>query len=500
LYRVGTPDGVKDTTDPGEEKFLFCPGNTVRLTFKLVNAGPTVRVAVSCTLLDHAIPETSSACYDSHDPRRTPSGKIEDVVRLLQEGETAHVSFDYALPAWAACGPYGVTAEVSDTESGENPRVLAHFGRGLQFRVWAPSVSVPILVYHDVSVFPGPYRLTSTLLDQQLTALKAYGYEGVKLADFLSYRTGAPAPQKPVVLTFDDGKLNQQELAVPILERHGFTASFFIITSKATAGADAMGSYIQWPGIRAMRDAGFEIGSHSITHPLLTRVSPSEMLHEVTGSKRELERHLGEGSCATFAYPYGDVNAAVQAAVRDAGYHAALAVGWKLKIENTATCNLFALNRIGVSFQHGTILDPSRPGDFFMRLVDPKFPIPNLSVADAVVEDQAGHARTSFTPGETAVVKVKVRNSGSRVEAVASLQLRFGADAEAAPVYDSHVAGQDATGVTLGDEETVVQFTWAVPPDALPGPYFYKCDFLDRYRVLVWNAGRWSEGFLVVKG
>src|SRR5262249_52986902 len=96
--------------------------------------------------------------------------------------------------------------------------------------------------------------------------------------------------------------------------------------------------------VREIQHAGMAIGAHSRTHPTLTAPTV-DLSSEVAGSRADLERKLGTAP-DLFAYPYGDWNARVQAAVRDAGFRAARAFG--RPADSAAAADLFAL--------HGTMV------------------------------------------------------------------------------------------------------------------------------------------------
>lgn len=146
--------------------------------------------------------------------------------------------------------------------------------------------------------------------------LKNEGYQVVPLSEMARrQRTEQALPERTVVLTFDDGFRNFYTEAFPILQAYGFRATVFLVT-------DLCGRYNDWPGnppglrrsqllswteIRELDSAGIEFGSHTRTHPDLTRLSPEQIACEMVDSKAELTDRLGH-DVATFAYPYGRLN------------------------------------------------------------------------------------------------------------------------------------------------------------------------------------------------
>jgi peptidoglycan/xylan/chitin deacetylase (PgdA/CDA1 family) len=137
-------------------------------------------------------------------------------------------------------------------------------------------------------------------------------------------------------VTFDDAFRNVAEHAVPVLERLGMTATVFAATGFAAHGrppdipelaAEARAHpeklrTLTWEDLRALAERGFEIGSHTVTHPHLPRLSDAELERELAESRARCEDELGR-PCPFLAYPFGEHDARVQAAARRAGYEAA---------------------------------------------------------------------------------------------------------------------------------------------------------------------------------
>jgi peptidoglycan/xylan/chitin deacetylase (PgdA/CDA1 family) len=150
----------------------------------------------------------------------------------------------------------------------------------------------------------------------------------------LSGYISTPVSQKRIVIiTFDDGYMDNYSVAYPILRKFGFTATFFITPSYVNTdhiywwdlqGASVSGdqpSYqlLTWQQIREMERAGFEIGSHTCTHAILTKISEVEAWREVDQSRRILSDALGK-SIESFCYPEGRLNKTVIEMVKKTGY------------------------------------------------------------------------------------------------------------------------------------------------------------------------------------
>jgi peptidoglycan/xylan/chitin deacetylase (PgdA/CDA1 family) len=147
----------------------------------------------------------------------------------------------------------------------------------------------------------------------QVSALAAAGYHAVTLDDVLQYWLHAVAlPSKPVVFTFDDGYPGDWQYALPILRAHDWPAVLNL----------QIGNLVPLH-VRQLIAAGWQIASHTFTHPDLTTADATQLRHEVVDSRLWLER-VYRVPVDTFCYPYGHYDDATVAMVRAAGYTAAL--------------------------------------------------------------------------------------------------------------------------------------------------------------------------------
>jgi peptidoglycan/xylan/chitin deacetylase (PgdA/CDA1 family) len=191
------------------------------------------------------------------------------------------------------------------------------------------AVEIPILVYHHV--VPGRPSgsevarllfVTPDGFEQQLKFLRDNGYQSVAfddLADCLEY--GAPLPERPVILSFDDGWENQFTYGFPLLQQYGFTGTFYVVTNYLDHP-----NFMTTDQLKTMIAAGMTIGDHTRSHPPLPSIgNPARLKDEIAGSKALLEERLGV-AIDTFAYPYGSYTASVAAVVKAAGYRTARTV------------------------------------------------------------------------------------------------------------------------------------------------------------------------------
>ncbi len=147
----------------------------------------------------------------------------------------------------------------------------------------------------DLSVLPQAF-------EEQMAYLREAGYHSISLRDLvLHLQAGVELPPNPVVLTFDDGYLDNYTHAYPILERYGFSGTFFIITGLVDKQAEG---HMSWDQVEELHSRGMEIGSHSYTHPDLRGRSDDYIIWQVLGSKEAIEARIGE-PVRFFCYPSG---------------------------------------------------------------------------------------------------------------------------------------------------------------------------------------------------
>lgn len=184
-------------------------------------------------------------------------------------------------------------------------------------------------MYHSVGDGGDRLSVTPAELEAHLDYLRSAGFETITLRDVLDDQGGhGHLPRHPVVLTFDDGYEDAFTAALPRLVARGQRATFFIVSGFC--GADAasrvvQGSrrYVTWPEVKALKNAGMEIGSHSVSHRKLVDLHDADLWTEVRHSRDALEGHLGE-RVELFAYPYNDEMQRVRRAVEKAGYRGAV--------------------------------------------------------------------------------------------------------------------------------------------------------------------------------
>ncbi len=184
------------------------------------------------------------------------------------------------------------------------------------------TVHVPILTWHRVAVFAQEYTksipdetVEPSVFAEEIDALANHGYHPIsQLQLFNALFHGAALPSRPVLLTVDDGYVDDVKTILPILQAHHFVATFYIITHRFHEPG-----FLNTTEVRRLDAAGMDIGAHTRNHVPLATVSASEMTEQISGSRRDLEHVVGH-PVQWFAYPFGSFNDAVIAAVRRAGF------------------------------------------------------------------------------------------------------------------------------------------------------------------------------------
>ncbi len=191
-------------------------------------------------------------------------------------------------------------------------------------------MNVPILMYHQIDAPPPrgtPLRgliVAPGSFAWQMQMLRLLGYRGVSMRDLEPYLTGEKRG-KVVGLTFDDGYQNNVRNALPVLKRHGFTATCYGVSSmiggtnswdRGVVAEKPLMSLDDW---RVWRDAGMDIGSHTRTHADLNTLDTDEARKQIAESRQELMRVL-DCDVRHFCYPYGRFGEVHSRMARDAGY------------------------------------------------------------------------------------------------------------------------------------------------------------------------------------
>jgi peptidoglycan/xylan/chitin deacetylase (PgdA/CDA1 family) len=191
---------------------------------------------------------------------------------------------------------------------------------------------VLVLCYHAVSEhWPARLSITPELLEEHVHLLLERGYVGATFSQAIT----EPPARRTLAVTFDDAFKSVLELAFPILSRAGVPGTVFVPTRQIGGGPMAWPGIDEWVGgpyereltgmsweeIGSLAQSGWEIGSHSRSHPRLTELDDDALAEELSGSRADCAQRLG--ACDSLAYPYGSVDRRVVAAAGAAGYSTA---------------------------------------------------------------------------------------------------------------------------------------------------------------------------------
>jgi peptidoglycan/xylan/chitin deacetylase (PgdA/CDA1 family) len=229
------------------------------------------------------------------------------------------------------------------------------------------SQTVPILLYHSIAEEASAQFRKWAVRPRDFAAQMGYLHENgytpmtvTRLARTIANRR-VPLPERPVVISFDDGFADFYSQAFPVLEFYGFTATLYVVSGYVGGSSqwlqsqgEAERSMLTWEQIAELDAAGVEVGAHTQTHPQLDTLAPGIAREQIQGSKLVLEQRLGK-RVVSFAYPHGYYSPIVRNIVRQAGFISACGVKHAMSSMND---DRFALARIIVA--HGTSISGFR--------------------------------------------------------------------------------------------------------------------------------------------
>jgi poly-beta-1,6-N-acetyl-D-glucosamine N-deacetylase len=285
--------------------------------------------------LEQPVP-TGTACGITPDASALASDHLTQLVDWVTQPETGLTSLIEAV----------------------GPTLSAHFSARPfpEVHEQARLAKVPVMMYHDIlpekEVF---FDVTPEEFEADLQLIRDNGLTPISLDQLVSHlATGIPLPEKPILLSFDDGYEGHYQYVYPLLKKYNYPAVFGIYTAKV--GKDYGRSSLNWEQLREMAaDPLVTIASHSVNHPRdLTELTDDELRQELTESKKILEAELGI-PIRHFVYPEGNYDQRVADAVEQAGYLSALTMNDAENKFAGESDTLLSIERIGQS-QLETIL------------------------------------------------------------------------------------------------------------------------------------------------
>jgi peptidoglycan/xylan/chitin deacetylase (PgdA/CDA1 family) len=224
--------------------------------------------------------------------------------------------------------------EVSD----ENNYEIVQFVPGTVMKIFSDRVELKVLMYHrivtrDENHDENPFSIDEDEFRQQLKMLEHFNFTPITFEDFYLYQKNKlTLPKKPIILTFDDGLKGIYEIAFPLLREFNMRAVIFVMGDRSLHKANwykssdgEACSLITNDQILELREEGFEIGSHGMSHMPLAGMDTKLQVQEVRGSKESIENLLGE-DIYTFSYPYGLFDEHSKKIVKKTGYQFACGV------------------------------------------------------------------------------------------------------------------------------------------------------------------------------
>lgn len=166
---------------------------------------------------------------------------------------------------------------------------------------------LPILMYHYVEPLPPKANaltigltVTPATFEEHLKNIQDKGYQTITFADLV--QSGSTLPEKPIILTFDDGYADAYSNVFPLLEKYRMKGVFYIIT-----GSVEKPGYMTWENIKQLSGSGMEIGAHTVSHFELPKLSWNQQTKEIFGSIETIQASLHK-KVASLAYPVGRYN------------------------------------------------------------------------------------------------------------------------------------------------------------------------------------------------
>ena len=230
-----------------------------------------------------------------------------------------------------------------------------------------PGVRLPIIMYHSILKDPaktGKYVITPKRLEEDLLSLRGNGYETVVVADLIAYvESGVPLPEKPVMITLDDGYLNNLTYLLPLLETYDMRAVISVIGKYSELYSDTPDpnpsyAHLTWADIRTLAESGrVEIQNHSYNmHRQESRRGASrrkgETLEAYTQALTDDVTHLQtllETQCGltptAFVYPYGQLSKGADEILKSLGFQCTMSCEERVNTVTRAEASLFCLGR-----------------------------------------------------------------------------------------------------------------------------------------------------------
>ncbi len=209
---------------------------------------------------------------------------------------------------------------------------------------------VLVLNYHKIDNMNISLSVLPEDFDEQMKYLYEHGYHTITPDELYDSLEGTGTlPDNPVLITFDDGYRDNYDNAYPILQKYGFKATVFVVTSFL----GKYPNYMTWDQAREMDANGISIESHTVDHKSMTDLTDDQLRTELVNSKKKAEQELGH-PVDYMAYPTGTYNLHIAQLVKEAGYKAAFTIKYG-NVDKAS--NIYALERVPVFHTENTNKD-----------------------------------------------------------------------------------------------------------------------------------------------
>jgi peptidoglycan/xylan/chitin deacetylase (PgdA/CDA1 family) len=198
--------------------------------------------------------------------------------------------------------------------------------------------SLIILNFHHVSEVQSAGSLltiSKQILEQHFEIIKESAVPVISLKDLCNT---TETSDLALGITIDDGCMSDYDIIRPLLQTHNFPASFFPIVNQI-----GQNGKMTWSHIKQLHQAGYEIGSHGLSHDILTRMTAEMQMEELLTSKKSIEYQLGQ-EIQSFAFPYGRYDNELLEKAKQAGYKCAFTTGLKINKVFEPGCLFFRWN------------------------------------------------------------------------------------------------------------------------------------------------------------
>lgn len=252
--------------------------------------------------------------------------------------------FVYGLAVVAVCLVVGIIVKYQGDAVSAQPMPSA------AVTVQEDGRTVMVLNYHKVVDEHMSLSVPLADFEQHMKWLQEYGYTSITPEELYNFIVnGSELPEKPVLITFDDGYKDNYTNAYPIMKKYGFKGTIFVVTGFL----GVYDNYLTWEQAGELAENGFSIESHTHNHKSMTEASDDDISKELAKSRDTLKEKLGV-EADFIAYPTGTYNLHIAELVKEAGYKGAFTI----KYDNASRdSNVYAIERVPIFHTENTNKD-----------------------------------------------------------------------------------------------------------------------------------------------